>query len=571
MNINESFAKFLHDFYEGSLKLEPLTATYAGDNRFNHIFPNYISAEFKKEAQAFYQNNLEKLAEFDKSSLNETEVTSYEVLKWECEIALEGMAFSRELTPIDQMWSVNLTVGQLASGAAAQPFKTPQDYDNWLMRVDGYMAWCNTAIENMRKGMETGFVLPKVLIKKIIPQFVALSKGKVEDHLFYKPVNMIPADFSESDKLRIKSAYTKMVAEQIIPINKKLADFFENEYLAAGRDSHGFDAYSKGAEMYQHSIKKYTSTDLTADEIFELGLKEVARLRSEMEKVKEKIGFEGDLKSFFDFVRSNKQLMPFTEPQQIIDNYNEIHERMMPQLEKLFDKRPKSPFEVRRTEKFREASASAEYCLGSIDGTRPGVFYIPIPDASKHNVYSDEDLFLHEAIPGHHYQLSLQQENLNLPAFRKTLWYSAYGEGWALYCESLGEELGLYTDPYQYFGMLGAEMHRAIRLVVDPGLHTKGWTREKAIQYSIDNEAEPLETIESEIERYMANPGQALSYKIGQIRLLELRAYAEKELGAQFDVKKFHNMILEPGCIPLKVLENQVKQWVITSKTVTLA
>ncbi len=569
MNDNKSFANFLHKYYDNYLELDPLAATYAGDSRFNHLFPNSISAEYKERAKTFYQNTLNKLTTFDKNLLNETDQTSHEVLQWECEIALEGLSFSRELTPIDQMWSTNLVVGQLACGASAQPFKSPKDYDNWLMRVDGYIAWCNTAIENMRKGMDIGFVLPKVLIKKVIPQFAALSKGNVEDHLFYKPVKMLPDDFPESDKIRIKAAYTDMVAEKIIPINKKLADFFENEYLPAGRETAGFDAYEKGAEMYQYSIKKYTSTvDLNANDIYELGLKEVARLRSEMEKVKNEIGFEGDLKAFFDFVRNKKELMPFTEPQQIIDNYNAIHERMLPQLDKLFDKRPKSPFEVRRTEEFREKSASAEYSLGSIDGTRPGVFYIPIPDATKHNIYSDEDLFLHEAIPGHHYQLSLQQENKNLPAIRKIIWYSAYGEGWALYCESLGKELGLYTDPYQYFGMLGAEMHRAIRLVVDPALHTKGWTREDAIKYSVENQADPLDIIESEIERYMANPGQALSYKIGQIKMLELRAFAEKEMGENFDVKEFHNIVLEPGCIPLKVLERKIKNWVAASNAV---
>jgi uncharacterized protein (DUF885 family) len=281
-----------------------------------------------------------------------------------------------------------------------------------------------------------------------------------------------------------------------------------------------------------------------------------------MEKVKSQVGFEGDLKSFFDYVRNNKELMPFTDPQQVIDNFNAIHEKMKPQLSQLFDLTPKTAFVVKRTEEFREASASAEYSSGSLDGTRPGVFYVPIPDVSAYNTYSDEDLFLHEAIPGHHYQISLQQENTKLHSFRKTLWYSAYGEGWALYAESLGAELGLYDDPYQYFGMLGAEMHRAIRLVVDAGMHTKGWTREEAIQYSLENEAESEASIISEIERYMAGPGQALSYKIGQLKIRQLRAKAEKELGDKFDIKVFHNKVLESGCIPLKLLENKIDQWI---------
>ena len=258
--------------------------------------------------------------------------------------------------------------------------------------------------------------------------------------------------------------------------------------------------------------------------------------------------------------------MPFTEPAQIIDNFNTIYEKMKPKLEELFDKKPKTPFIVKQTEKFREASASAEYNAGSLDGSRPGVFYTPIPDASKYNVVSDEALFLHEAIPGHHYQISLSRENRDLPDFRKTLWYSAYGEGWALYTENLGKELGLYTDPYQYFGMLGLEMHRAIRLVVDTGLHAKGWTREQAIQYSLENEADSEASIISEIERYMANPGQALSYKIGQLKIRELRTRAEKILGDSFDIREFHNKILETGCIPLNLLEDKIVRWIKSRK-----
>ena len=285
-----------------------------------------------------------------------------------------------------------------------------------------------------------------------------------------------------------------------------------------------------------------------------------------MEKVKTQVGYKGDLKSFFDYVRNNKDLMPFSTPEEVIANFNAIHERMKPQLERLFDLKPKTPFEVRRTEAFREKSASAEYNSGSLDGTRPGIFYTPIPDAKTYNVYSDESLFLHEAIPGHHYQISLTQESTELPDFRKTLWYSGYGEGWALYCESLGKELGLYTDPYQYFGMLGAEMHRAIRLVVDTGIHSKGWTREQAIQYSLDHEAESEEGIISEIERYMANSGQALSYKIGQLKIQELRAKAEQALGDKFDIRQFHNQVLETGCVPLAILEDKIDGWIASKQ-----
>jgi len=561
-SIKTDLDPLLEKYYQEYLKLNPVEATYAGDTRYNDQFPNLISKEYIAKKRAFYANTLEDLHQFDRSQLSPTDQMSYDILNWDCEIALASAVRRGELTPVDQMWSTNLTMGQFASGASAQPFKTVEDYDNWLKRVDGYVNWCETSIQNMTEGMATGIVLPKKLIIKVIPQFADLSKGKVTDHLFYKPILSMPDSFSEVDKKRLSEAYQAMVGEQIIPVYRKIAEFLKDKYLPAGRESSGVGAYSNGADIYEYSINRYTTTEMTADEIHNLGLQEVARLRSEMEKVKAEIGYEGDLKSFFDFVRNNKDLMPFTDPQQVIDNFNAIHQKMLPQLEKLFDLRPKTPFEVRRTEAFREKSASAEYNQGSLDGTRPGVFYVPIPDVTKYNIYSDEDLFLHEAIPGHHYQISLQQENTELPSFRKTLWYSAYGEGWALYCESLGKELGLYQDPYQYFGMLGAEMHRAIRLVVDSGIHAKGWSREKAIQYSLDNEAESEASIISEIERYMANPGQALSYKIGQLKIRELRARAEKKMGTNFDIKKFHNIVLESGCVPLKILEDKVDAWI---------
>jgi uncharacterized protein (DUF885 family) len=345
-----------------------------------------------------------------------------------------------------------------------------------------------------------------------------------------------------------------------------MATFLQNEYLPACRASSGISAIPAGKEYYNYLIKQHTTTNLTADEIFKIGQNEVERISNEMIKVKEQVGFKGDLKSFFNELRTKKELTPFTKPEQVISNFEAIHQKMKPNLEKLFSQTPKTPFEIRRTEAFREASASAEYNAGSIDGTRPGIFYVPIPNVKEYNVLSDEDLFLHEAIPGHHYQISLQQENTNLAEFRKLIGYSAYAEGWALYTESLGKELGLYTDPYQYFGMLSAEMHRSIRLVVDAGMHTQGWTREQAIAYSKEHEAETEASIIAEIERYMAIPGQALSYKIGQLKILKLRAKAEKELGAKFKIAEFHDQILNSGNIPLKVLEDKIDKWIVLEK-----
>jgi len=565
-----AFNTMLDEYYEESLKLNPINATFAGDNRYNNSFPNTLSEEYATKIKAYYTNYLEQLSQYNDDDLSESEQMSKAILKWDCDINLQRLTFRQDLFPIDQMWTVNLMIGQLASGSSAQPFDTVDDYNNWLQRLNGYLEWMASAESKMKEGIELGYVLPKSLIKKVLPQLEVLTIEDLDQHLFYSPVKNFPESFSEEDKKALTESYTEILLEKVIPAYKSLHQFMSSDYMEAGRTSSGYDAVPNGQAYYAHQIKTYTTTNMTAAEIHQLGLDEVARILSEMEKIKAEVGYTGDLKSFFNYVRNSKDLMPFTERQQVLDNFNAIHQRMIPQLEKLFDVTPKTKFEVRRTEEFREASASAEYNQGSLDGTRPGIFYTPIPDPTTYNTYSDESLFLHEAIPGHHYQISLQQESTELPQFRKTLWYSGYGEGWALYTESLGKELGLYTDPYQYFGMLGAEMHRAIRLVVDTGLHSKGWTREQAIQYSLDNEAESEASITREIERYMANPGQALSYKIGQLKIRELRAKAKTALGDKFDIRQFHNQVLETGCVPLALLEDKINRWIATNSKLKL-
>lgn len=554
------------DYYEERLPLYPLEATMNGDNRFNDKMSDELTQDGKAKLVTFYKKYQTELAKYDREKLSAEEKVSWDLLQWECNINLEGLSFPTELLPLNQIFSTHLMVAQMAGGTSLQPFKTVKDYDNWLKRVDGFVVWCDTAVVNMKKGMKEGYVLPTPLIKKMIPQLQGMDHGPVTEHLFFTPAKNFPESFSSEEKERLQKEYTTMVETKVIPTFKKLHDFVKNEYLPVGRSTSGFDALPNGKAIYDYFIKYYTTTEMSSDEIHQIGLREVDRISAEMEEVKEQVGFKGDLKAFFNDVRNNKKLMPFTKPEEVIANFNRIHEVMKPNLKKLFDLTPKSAFEVRRTEAFREKSASAEYNPGLADGSRPGVFYVPVPDAKTYNVVSDESLFLHEAIPGHHYQISLQQENKDLPDFRKNLWYSAYGEGWALYSESLGKELGLYTDPYQYFGMLSAEMHRAIRLVVDTGLHSKGWTREKAIQYSLDHEAESEESITAEIERYMAGGGQALSYKIGQLKIRELRSKAEKDLGSKFDIKAFHNLVLESGCVPLKLLEDKANVWIEKSK-----
>jgi uncharacterized protein (DUF885 family) len=554
-------------YHEERLKLYPLEATMAGDNRYDDLLPNVLTESFRDTARGFYRKYLGELGRFDRRSLPSEDQRSLDVLKWECEMNLQELKFPTHLLPIDQFNGLHLQIGQWAGGTGAQPFKTVKDYENWLKRVDGFVEWCDTAIANMHQGIPRGYVLPKSLTRKVIPQIADLAKGPVEDHLFYAPIKRLPSGFPAEDRARLTQRYAAMVREKIIPAFQRLQTFLESEYLPASRNTSGIAAIPGGKEYYDLQIKIYTTTDMSADEIFRLGQNEVNRLLAEMENVKRNVGFEGDMKSFFAHLRTKKELLPFTEPQQVLDHFEAIHRKMQPGLTRLFRLTPKTGFEIRRTEAFREASASAEYIQGSLDGTRPGIFYVPIRDVRKYNVLSDEDLFLHEAIPGHHYQVSLQQENEGLPMFRRIGWYNAYGEGWALYCESLGKELGLYDDPYQYLGMLSAEMHRAIRLVVDSGIHSKDWTREQAIQYSLDHEAATEASIVAEIERYMSWPAQALSYKVGQLKIRELRRRAETQLGPRFDVREFHDQVLQSGCLPLKLLDEKIDRWVLAKKT----
>ena len=564
--VQQEFDTFLETYHEDVLRLYRLPATYLGDTRYNDTLPNYLSKAFVAKEMALLQHYIQGLSTYDAALLREDQKMSKALLQWELDRAIEGTAFDKELMPLDQMWSFHLSFGQLASGAGAQPFETVQDYRNWLIRVEGYLEWMQSAEENMIEGIQKGWVLPKSLIKKVVPQLQQMVTPTVEEHLFYGPIKQLPESFSATDKAALTTAYRSLIKDKVIPAYERLHNFMATTYMEAGRTSSGFNALPNGAAYYQHAIKLYTTTTMTPDEIHQLGLAEVARIRSEMEKVKATVGFTGDLNAFFEHVRNKPELMPFDDPQQVIDNFNAIHQKVLPKVNELFSLQPKTPFEVRRTEAFREASASAEYNPGTIDGSRPGIFYVPIRDVKTYNTHQDEDLFLHEAIPGHHFQISLQQENTALPSFRKNLWYSAYGEGWALYTESLGKELGLYEDPYQYFGMLAAEMHRAIRLVVDTGLHAKGWTREEAIAYSLANESESEVKITSEIERYMANPAQALSYKIGQLKIIELRKRATAELGEQFDIRKFHEIVLEAGCVPLTLLEDKINAWITNTK-----
>ncbi|MBX9886340.1 MAG: DUF885 domain-containing protein [Flavobacteriaceae bacterium] len=560
------FGSITNQYFDDKNALDPLSATQNGQNQYNDQLQFEMSDSFRQAQFAFFDKYDKTLDTIDSKNLPDEEKNSYEIIKWEVAVGKELLNEPTNLIPVHQFWGTHLTMGQFAGGSSAQPFKTEKDYTNFLKRMDLYSVWIDSAIVYMKKGIAKKAVLPRSLTVKMIPQFDEMATPNIEDNLFYSAIKIMPDSFSDETKKELTIKYSAMINNKLIPQYKKMATFLKTEYLPASRATSGIGSLPYGQKLYAAYVKQWTTTAMTPAEIHELGLNEVARLTAEMEKVKKQVGFEGTLLEFFEYVRNKPELKPFAKPEEVIANFERIYSVIKPNVDKLFSLQPKTKFEIRRTEAFREKTASAEYNQGAADGSRPGVFYVPIPDVKEYNMYGDEDLFLHEAIPGHHFQISLQQENASLPDFRKYNWFGAYGEGWALYTESLGKELGLYQDPYQYFGMLGNEMHRAVRLVVDTGLHSKGWTREQAIKYSLENEAESEASITTEIERYMAIPGQALSYKIGQLKIMELRKRAQDKMGKQFDIKKFHEKVLESGVMPLALLESKIDAWIAENK-----
>ncbi len=565
---NEKLYQLFDHYHEESLKLFPISATYQGDNRYNDQLPNSATVEYRNSVADFYSKYQRALQQFDRTKLNEQDRISYDILMDITSRELGLSKFHPEYFPITQMYSLSSTVAQLGSGTGAQPFKTVKDYENWLKRIDGFVLWADSAITNMRKGIKTGYVLPKAAVVKIIPQIESLGQRDSSKSVFYGPVRKFPDVISPEERVRLKNEYHASISSKLVPALQRLKEFFSAEYLPASRATSGINALPNGEEMYRFYLYYYTSTKTSPEEVYQTGLKEVKRIRAEMEKVKQSIGFKGSLNDLFKFMQEDKRFMPFKTEEEVLNAYRSIMVKIEPHVKNLFGVFPKTPFEIRKTEAFRAGSAPPQYVSGSTDATRPGIFYVPIVDATKINTtgWAMEAVFLHEAIPGHHYQISLQKENTTLPEFRKHTVNTAYAEGWALYTESLGSQLGCYTDPYQKLGALGTEIHRAIRLVVDAALHTGKMTREQAIQYMMENESLAEHDVVLEIERYMVMPGQATSYKTGELKIKALRDKYQKQLGSRFNLREFHDTLLIGGAMPLDALERYMDAWAARQK-----
>ncbi|MDH3304403.1 MAG: DUF885 domain-containing protein [Gammaproteobacteria bacterium] len=550
------------EYFERDLEMNPITASFIGDYRYNDRMANTNSPEYRAAATAMDEEFLERLLAIDRQQLDYQDQLSYDLFRINREQSLEGDQFPSHLQPINQFYSLTSFFVQLGSGASAHPFKTVKDYDDFLSRADQFAVNVDQVITNMKEGMRKGIVQPRILMEKLVPQLESQFVDDPKDSSFYTPIRNMPDDFGDADRERLSAAYADKISNTIVPAYERLDNFIGDEYLAAARETVGLYALPSGEEWYAYLVRVRTTTDMTPDEIHQLGLDEVARLHDAIRGVMEEVGFEGSLKDFFEFVNTDEQFF-FDDAEQLIQGYRDMTERISDLSKYLFEIFPNTAFEVRRVEPFRERSApGGSYMAGTADGSRPGVFYANAYDLRARPNWAMESLFLHEAIPGHHFQIMLQRENESLPEFRRYGGFTAFSEGWGLYAESLGKELGVYTDPYQYFGSLNAELWRAIRLVVDTGIHAKGWTRQQVLDYMYANSAVAEARAVSEAERFMAIPGQALAYKVGQIKIRAIRDNAQVRLGDSFDVKDFHTQVLMDGAMPLSMLEAKIDRWI---------
>jgi uncharacterized protein (DUF885 family) len=550
------------EFFERGLELNPMRASTIGDYRFNDQFANSIGPEHREASRQLDEIFLARLLNIDRNQLSRQDRLSYDIFRLNREQSLEGERFPGHLQPMNQRLQTLNSFVQLGSGTSFHPFKTIKDYDDWLSRIDGFVVYVDQAIANMQEGVRQGVVQPRILMVKALPQIESQIVDSAEDSGFWAPIDNMPSEFSNEERERLTVAFKDAIENKVLPSYKRVADFVGGEYLAAARDTVGLYALPDGPEWYAYNVKRVTTTDLAPDEIHQIGLDEVARIHNEIRGVMTDVGFEGDLEDFFDYVNSDEQFY-FDEAEELIQGYRDMFERISALSTTLFDVSPKGGLEVRRVEPFREASAGgASYRTGTPDGSRAGVFYANAYDIKSRPIWVMESLFLHEAIPGHHFQRSLQVENADLPSFRRFGGSAAFTEGWGLYAETLGTEIGVYTDPYQYFGALNGELWRAIRLVVDTGVHAKEWTQQDVLDFMYANSAVKEARAVSESERVIAFPGQVLSYKIGQLKIRELRDDAEERLGDQFDVKAFHTQVLMDGPMALSMLEDKIGDWV---------
>ncbi|HEX2208246.1 MAG TPA: DUF885 family protein [Longimicrobium sp.] len=559
---NQQLDALAEAYWDAGIELSPVGATSTGDNRFNHIYTVWFAPDIRARARALNQEYARRLQAIDRSALDQEHQLTYEIFRRDLEESLEGERFPGHLVPLNQFFNFTASFAQMGAGTGIHPFRTVDDYEDWLGRVRGFEQAIDITIANMREGMETGIVQPRVLMERVLPQLSAHVVDDPTQSLFWGPITNMPESFSAADRERLTAEYRAAIMERVVPSYRKLHDFVRDEYMPRTRTTVGLSALPDGRAWYEFQVKTTTTTDLTPEQIHEIGLAEVARIHREMEGVMRQVGWTGDLQSFMRHVQTDPRFRYNTREEMLAD-YRAAQARIDATTDRLFDVKPKANYEIRPVEPFRERSFSGgSYTPAALDGSRPGVFHLNTYDPTSRPRYGMESLLIHEGSPGHHFQISIARELEHLPRLRRFGGYTAYSEGWGLYAETLGRELGLYADPYQYYGYLASELWRSIRLVLDTGIHAKGWTLEQAMEYARRNSPNSETTIQAEVERFAAIPGQALAYKVGEMKITELRRRAEAALGSRFDIKAFHRAVLEDGALPLDVLDDKIDRWI---------
>jgi uncharacterized protein (DUF885 family) len=552
------------EYYLALARYDPVNATESGDNRFDDQLGMSIAPASRAAQFARYHRFQTRLQAIRRGQLDRNDRTNYDILSYELATALRFEAFPENLLPITQMDSLPVTLANYAGGEASQPLTSVKQYDAYLSRLAQLPAWIDQAIANMRVGMQTGVVQPKALMVSALPQFKKLVSATPETSIYYTPVSTFPATFSDADQQRLRAAYRDTIAGQLTPALARLSAFIENDYLPACRDSTGWSALPDGANWYLARVASQTTTALQPDQIHAIGVREVARIQAQFAELGPKLGYTGPAAGLPTWVAAQPKFHPFTSDQQVLDEYRKLNAVVQTKLPAMFTLVPKAPLDLRLEPELSRDTAADHYTAPAGDGSRPGVFWSVVTDPTLYGSPGMTTLFLHEGQPGHHFHLALMQE-MNLPDFRKFGGNNAFTEGWALYAETLGKEMGLYQDPAQYVGHLTDELLRAVRLVVDTGMHAQGWTRERSIAYMRDNLGYDA-VARSETERYMAWPAQALGYKIGALKIMELRQRATAALGPTFSLPAFHAVVLSDGTLPLSLLEAKVDRWIASQR-----
>jgi uncharacterized protein (DUF885 family) len=548
--------------WQWRLQQFPESATMFGDNRYNDRVTDF-SPEAIQLRKDHEKEMLKQIQSIDRSKLSGQDVLSYDLFVRDKKLSIEGDRFPTEFMPIDQMNGIQVTFGQLVGGT---PFRNTKDYDAYLQRLVAFAKQIDQLIALMRKGMETKWLPPAIPLRSVPAQIEGQIAEDPTRSPMFEPFNKFPSDLVEDDRRRLAEAAKSAISGVFNPALKKLDSFIKGTYLPACPQQIGASSLPNGEVYYQYSIRKHTTTDLTAEEIYEIGKGEVARIHKEMESIINQVGFKGSFAEFLSFLRTDKRFY-YTNPDDLVAGYSYIAKRADGKLPELFAELPRTPYGVRVIPDYEApAQTTAYYQPGAADGSRSGLYMLNTYKLDTRPKYEMEALTLHESVPGHHLQIARAQELKGLPDFRRNAGYTAYVEGWGLYAESLGTEMGFYSDPYSKFGQLTYEMWRACRLVVDTGMHQFGWSRQQAIDFMKDNTAKTENDIIVEIDRYIVWPGQALAYKIGELKIKELREKARRELGTKFDVRRFHNAVLDDGPLPLDILESRIDKWIAEQK-----